>query len=90
MKKEFATRSNERGIPLYFESSDLGLVSALVSIGWEIKSIDKTDRKKVKFIFPNSEELSEMTEKYWNKELEIDARTFFEDQKMLKNRIYSK
>ncbi len=72
-----------------FYTFDLGLASALVSVRLEIISIDKTDRKKVKFIFQNSEKLGETTEKYWNKELKTDARTLFENQKMLKNRIYS-
>lgn len=72
-----------------FYTFDLGLASVLVALQHEIICIDKTERKKVKFIFQDSEELGEATEKYWKNEIKINARTLFESQKMLKNRIYS-
>jgi len=72
-----------------FYTFDLGLASVLVTKGCEIIHLDKTNRKKVKFVFQDSEELGKTTEKYWNNELKINARTLFENQKILKNRIYS-
>jgi len=72
-----------------FYTFDLGLASVLVALQHKIIYIDKTERKKVKFIFQNSEELCKATKEYWNNELKINARTFFDSQKMLKNRIYS-
>ena len=86
------TTKESQGLPSKegeFITFDLGLSSALVTMGYEIISIDKTERKKVKFIFQDSEGLCKATKEYWNNELKINARTFFENQKMLKNRIYS-
>lgn len=72
----------------YF-SFDLGLVTALISLGFELLELDKTNPKKVKFIFEESEELNEAVAAYWSDNLPINARSLFDNLKMAKNRIYS-
>lgn len=68
---------------------DLGLTNALVSLDFELLELDKSNPKKVKFIFEDSQELNEVVAAYWGDRLPINARTLFDNQKMLKNRIYS-
>jgi len=72
-----------------YQTYDLGCASALVSAGFEIASIDKTNLRKVQFKFHKEIKLEETVEKYWADKLKINARTFFDNVKMLKNRIYS-
>ena len=73
-----------------FYTYDLGLASSLVTCDCELSELDKTDSRKVKFIFKHNEEIEKIVDNYWNGHLKINSRQLFENQKMLKNRIYSK
>lgn len=72
-----------------FYTFDLGCSSALVSAGFELVSLDKSNRKKVEFIFKRGTGIENVVDNYWADRLEVKARTFFDNVKMLKNRIYS-
>lgn len=72
-----------------FVTFDLGLASALVSLNFQLKGIDKTNPKKARFIFSQSKEVEKVMNNYWSDKLSTNARTLFDNQKMLKNRIYS-
>jgi len=73
----------------YFQTYDLGLASALVSGGFEVVEMDKSNPRKVAFCFKKTTKLEKSINDYWLGRLFVDARTLFESQKMLKNRIYS-
>lgn len=73
----------------YFKSFDLGLCSALVCCGYELFSLDKTDVKKVQFVFARDEKIDNVINQYWSNKLKVEARAYFDSLKMLKNRIYS-
>jgi hypothetical protein len=73
----------------YFYTYDLGCSSALISAGFELISLDKANPQKVQFIFHRKIGIERVVNDYWADCLEIKARTFFDNIKMLKNRIYS-
>lgn len=73
----------------FMTTFDLGCSAALVSSGFELVSLDKSDRKKVQFIFRREVGIERVVDDYWADRLEVKARTFFDNVKMLKNRIYS-
>lgn len=68
---------------------DLGCSAALISSGFEIKSLDKANPKKVRFIFNYQTGIEEIVNDYFSDKLKVSARKFFDNTKMLKNRIYS-
>ena len=72
-----------------FITYDLGLAASLVSLGYTLWDIEKTDPKKSQFIFKRDEQIDKMIGQYWDGTLSLDARTLFDNQKMLKNRLYS-
>lgn len=72
-----------------FLTFDLGLASSLVSLGYELWNLEKSNPKKVQFIFKRAEGIDLAVNDYWQDRLKINARTLFDNQKMLKNRIYS-
>jgi hypothetical protein len=78
-------------IPLekHFYTYDLGCSSALISTGFKLVDLNKSNMKKVQFIFLLEEGIEKVVGDYWADCLEIKARTFFDNTKMLKNRIYS-
>ncbi|MCX6810072.1 MAG: DUF5659 domain-containing protein [Candidatus Berkelbacteria bacterium] len=72
----------------YYKSSDLGCCAALVTAGFELKMIDKANPKRVVFIFDMSEGIQLSTEDYLSDRLEVSARRYFENLRVLKSRIY--
>lgn len=84
MTKKLQIESNE-----VFATYDLGCSSALISSGLELVSLDKTNPRKVQFIFRRENRIEKVVDDYWADRLEVKARTFFDNIKMLKNRIYS-
>lgn len=74
---------------LYLHTFDLGVSASLTTKGFELVSLDKTNPKKVQFIFRRAIGIEMVVDEYWADKLEIKARAFFDNIKMLKNRIYS-
>jgi len=72
-----------------FLTFDLGLASSLISLGYELWNLEKTNPKKVQFIFKRGKGIDIAINDYWADRLKINARTLFDNQKMLKNRLYS-
>lgn len=73
----------------YFSTYDLGLASALVATGFLLDHLDKTYPQKVKFVFTRTQQQDEVIQAYWAGNLQVSALTYFNNIKVLKNRIYS-
>jgi len=73
----------------YFYTFDLGCSATLISAGFELVSLDKANPRKVQFIFCREVGIEKVVNDYWANRLEVKARAFFDNVKMLKNRIYS-
>jgi len=72
-----------------FLTFDIGLASALATLGYELWSLDKTNPKKVQFVFRRKPGIDSVINDFWDGRLNLDARTLLDSLKMLKNRIYS-
>ena len=68
---------------------DLGAAASLVTGGFKLVSLDKSNPRKVQFIFCREVGIEKVVDDYWADHLEVKARAFFDNVKMLKNRIYS-
>ena len=73
----------------YYSSSDLGCCSALITAGFALARLDKSNPRKTIFLIIRSEGIDEAINKFWANRLSVDARTYFDNIKMLKVRIYS-
>ncbi len=73
----------------FFYTFDLGLSAALISVGFSLVSLDHENLRKVQFVFRRGDGMDEVVDAYWANRLEVKARAFFDNMKMLKNRIYS-
>ncbi len=73
----------------YYFCFDLGLSGALVTLGYELSDIDKTNSHKSQFIFKRKKGIDRDIERYWGGDLQISARYYFDSIKMIKNRLYS-
>ena len=72
-----------------YQTSDLGCAAALISLGFDLNYLNKTNLKKVEFIFTNKKEIEKRADDYFSDKLKVNPRAYFDNLKMLKNRIYS-
>lgn len=72
-----------------FATFDLGLSATLTSLGYKLLDLDKSNPRKVQFLFMSEDSLEEAVESYWSDHLEVNPRAYFDNLKMLKNRIYT-
>lgn len=68
---------------------DLGLATALISVGFSLVSLEKRNLQKSQFVFRRADGIDEVVDNYWADRLEVKARKYFDTLKMLKNRLYS-
>ena len=73
----------------FFQTYDLGCAGALVSAGYHLKNLDKSQPRKAQFLFVKEESIEQSVEDYFSGNFQVDALAFFNALKNLKNRIYS-
>jgi hypothetical protein len=71
----------------FYRTSDLALATTL-SLFYPIEAIDKQNPRKAYFVFKREEGLDELIEKYWKGELRIEPKTFFNQLRVIKARLY--
>ena len=72
-----------------FLTFDLGLASVLVVLGYKLLKLDKSNPKKVGFIFKWEKKIEKIPNKYFDDKIKLPTLSLFNSQKNLKNRIYS-
>ena len=72
-----------------FSTYDLGLAAVLVTLDYKLIKLDKTNLKKIRFVFEEDAKIQKVMVDYWNDKIKLPALTLFNNQKMLKNRIYT-
>lgn len=72
----------------FYKTADLGLVTTL-SLSFPIRTIDRSNPRKVLFVFDLTSELNNFINKYWRSEIVVEPQTFSNQIKNIKTRIYS-
>ncbi len=72
----------------YYNTTDLGLTASLTASGFVIADIDKSNPRRVVFLFHNTTELQEMVDQFWSHQLKLPAAVLLEHIRILKSRIY--
>lgn len=72
-----------------FYTFDLGLATVLVTMRYELLDMDKSNPKKVRFEFKREKNIEKVMTDYFDDKIKLPAQTLFNNQKSLKNRIYS-
>ena len=71
-----------------YKTSDLSLITIL-SLSFPVKTIEKTNSKRLLFCFESTKELNKCIENYWAGDLQVEPQKFFNQLKTIKTRIYS-
>lgn len=72
-----------------FSTFDLGLATVLVTAGYKLIKLDRNIPGKVRFIFKEEKDIDQVMMDYFNNKIKLPAQSLLNNQKMLKNRIYS-
>jgi len=83
------TMSNKLSINDFFETTDLGLACVLVSLGFPVDCLDRSDPSRTKFLFQRDKNLDKAAQAFWAKTLKIEPQRILANLKMLKNRLYN-
>lgn len=72
----------------YYSTSDLSCATTL-SLWFPIEAIDRTNPRKATFLFKRNEQLDELLESYWRRELKVEPQAYFSQLKAVKARLYA-
>ena len=70
------------------ETTDFGLAVTLLNAGYYLEHI-KNNNGNCIFIFRSKKDLDKVAQDYWNGKLLVDPKTFLNEIKNLKTRMYS-
>lgn len=74
----------------FFTTFDLGLTCALFCLEHELYAVDKENNpNKAQFVFRRDKNMERDIEDYWNDRLKLNARSYFDSIRTIKNRLYS-
>ncbi len=80
---------NEKMTTSLYQCADLGLTTVL-SLHFPIISINRQpNTRKAFFSFEQTKELSDLIQTYWRGELRIEPKTYFDQLRTIKARLYS-
>ena len=80
--------SKELIINDFYSTSDLAL-STMLSLYYPIEAIDRSNFNRASFIFKRDDGLDDLIEKFWRKELRIEPQSYFQQLKIIKNRLHN-
>ena len=72
-----------------FSTFDLGLAAVLLTLKYELLELDRSYTKKIRFIFKREKNIEQVINDYFDDKIELSAQSLLQNQKILKNRIYS-
>lgn len=72
-----------------FKTYDIFLSSVLLTLNYELLELDKSNPRKVCFLFKKEKDIEQIAQDYFNDKIKVSALALFNNQKNLKNRIYS-
>lgn len=96
MTQKKAIRSSEKNQNISLDDSsvvfttyDLGVSAALLCAGFELFSLKKENPRKALFVFKRADGIDDVANQYFTDQLKVKARSFFDNIKALKNKLYS-
>ena len=74
----------------YYQIADLACCTALISNGHKLLALKRNDySRRVLFLFETDLKIETTEAKFWNDELLVNPRTYFDNLKAVQSRIYS-
>jgi hypothetical protein len=71
-----------------FTTYDLGVSAGLLTKGYKLRSLDKSNRRAL-FIFEHKKGIEKSANDFFTNDLNVKARSYFDNLKALKSKLYS-
>lgn len=71
-----------------YRTTDLSCAAA-IALWFAPESIDRSNPSKAEFVFHRNQQLDQLLESYWRGALQVEAISYFNSIKLLKNRVMS-
>jgi len=71
----------------YYSTPSLA-VAATLSIHFPVDHIDRSNPHTFNFVFERTQELDNLLETYWRRQLRIEPQSYFEQLRLLKIRLH--
>ena len=72
-----------------FQTPDLGCAAGLISAGFTLKDLNRSNPKKIQFYFVHEAGIEEASADYFADRLQVNSRTYFDNVRNLKNLIHA-
>ncbi len=72
-----------------YATYDLGCATALLTADFTLLTLDRANPRKIRFIFRRETGIEKVADGFWSGHLEQNSRSFWDNIKNLKNRLYS-
>lgn len=74
-----------------FTTYDLGVSAALLTAGYKLHRLDRTHSRdrRVLFVFEHKQGIDDAANRFFSDQLRVKARSYFDNLKALKNKLYS-
>jgi hypothetical protein len=72
----------------YFKTPDLNLCSTLQYLGFRVEVIDRDNPSRVIFYIKRENDLDDVIQAFWAKQLQVEPVAYFDTLKQIKSRIY--
>lgn len=72
-----------------FTTYDLGLAGALLTVGYKLQGLDRTNNRRALFMFVHKQGIDVSANRFFTDDLRVNARSYFDNLKALKNNLYS-
>jgi len=73
----------------YFKTADLALAAA-INLFQPLETLDRSDSRKVLFIFPNNKQTKNIIESYWKRQLKVEPLDYFNSLRSIKARLHER
>lgn len=81
---------NEDGLSV-FTTYDLGVSAALLTAGYKLHRLDRIHARdrRVLFVFEHKQGIEDAASRFFTDQLRVKARSYFDNLKALKSKLYS-
>lgn len=84
-----AKSSEENSDDDVFTTYDLGLSTALLTIGYKLQNLDRSNGRRVLFVFEHKKGIENASNRFFSDDLKVKARSYFDNLKAIKTKLYS-
>lgn len=73
----------------YFITRDMPLACTLITLGFRLEVIDRSEGERYQFCFGRQERLDQTVQAFWKGELAVEPKSLFVHHKLLKSQLYN-